>query len=481
MPVSADFSINTSNKTIIHQSGATVYTVNALYSFVQDYFDELHAMGSSVSMSAQTPTEYTLEDGWFIDELSLQYLNHGAIKTIGQDASIYSSGIYIVKFVSGGYVNASNTDIGKAVTDGTRSGILLAYDNTLRKWWIRRDIGTAWTGTVTITGGSGGTGVITSVATGEALYANIYTLGELESTTTNTLYIQQINVELTDNKITQFWGTGHIDILVKVKEAGTLIDNGICRVYCREYLNLFSHYKTDLSFGGRNPIPLSTLLDSNNQTSINTVSTWSDVTITFGAISRDIGDGNSQPYDAEIDCGTRLNLKQVYEYLKYATNRTSGLTINNAPGYFYKSANNAYLENLQAPFGTYAGGKFFGTRGIWLKNVPSIDHNNYQLLDSNNVSVQPVFNATLTLTNLRTGSEVRVYTGTDPATAVEIGGIESTSGSTFTLTHYGQGLTGFIVIFALGYQSVRYDNFTYSASDSLVIQQQVDRQYFNPI
>lgn len=89
--------------------------------------------------------------------------------------------------------------------------------------------------------------------------------------------------------------------------------------------------------------------------------------------------------------------------------------------------------------------------------------------------------STLSFTGLQPGSEVRCYTGSDPASAVEIGGIESTSGSTFSFSHSSGGSVGFIRIFALGYQPVTYDPFTFSSSDqSILVQQVVDRNYSNP-
>lgn len=87
---------------------------------------------------------------------------------------------------------------------------------------------------------------------------------------------------------------------------------------------------------------------------------------------------------------------------------------------------------------------------------------------------------TLELTGLVPGSEVRCYAGTDPATAVEIGGVES-SGTNFILTHSSGGVAGYIRIHSLGYQAWSL-NYTYTASDvSIPVQQILDRQYDNPV
>jgi len=85
----------------------------------------------------------------------------------------------------------------------------------------------------------------------------------------------------------------------------------------------------------------------------------------------------------------------------------------------------------------------------------------------------------LSFTGLRADSEVRAYTGTDPATSVEIGGVEN-SGTTFTFNHTSGGADGYVVVAALGRQNL-FIPITYaSANQSIPVQQNVDRQYNNP-
>jgi hypothetical protein len=84
-----------------------------------------------------------------------------------------------------------------------------------------------------------------------------------------------------------------------------------------------------------------------------------------------------------------------------------------------------------------------------------------------------------TMTDLKAGSEVRAYVGTDPLTCTEIAGIES-SGTSFTFDHNVGGQAGYIRIISLGYIDI-YLPITYqSANQSIPIQQQIDRQYSNP-
>lgn len=395
---SNDFQIDTTNKRITHViTSSTVFSVNSLYSYIQDYFDDVTELSFSVPMSAQTPTAYTLLDGWFIDEPSLKYLNGGAISTVGQNAVTYTHGIYIIYLNLTGYTNCISTDLIQPVTAGTTTGTLLAYDNTLRKWWVRAGNGNVWVGNISITGGSG-SGSYVSSKTGESLFSSIFTLGSLDTSVTTNMYIEQLNPELSNNEIPQFWGVGHIDVLVKVMEASNFIDNGNVRVYAREYGTLYSHFSSDVSSGNRTPLPISTIADSNIIDTEANVSAWTDVTITFGTTSQDIGDGILRTYDVIIDCGLRTGLNQVYEYLQHEVDRTSTATINNYPGYFYRAAQSSYLRDYSAPFGSYTGGKFFGARGVWLKNVPPIDINNYQVTDSAGVTVSAPYSSAGTMT-----------------------------------------------------------------------------------
>jgi hypothetical protein len=383
MSVSTDFSLDFDNQIITHVSGVTVYSVNDLYSFIQDYFDEVTSLSSTVPMSAQTPTEYTLINGWFIPEETFKFLRSGAIRTSGWDADSFSRGILNIRLSSSGYIPCIPDNIGKVVTDGVNTGILLDYNNTLRQWWIRKTSVGALSGSLSIIAGGSGT-MVTSV-TGENLYSNLYTLGSINPDTTNIVYVEQINPDLPFNQLPQYWNSGHVDLLMKVKEADQLIDNGIVGVYVREYGDLYAHFTIDLSSGGRNPVPLSTSTDSNNLTSASTVGGWNDVTVTFGSISRDLSNGDGpQPFDVEVDCGFRTSLSQVYERLKLITARNSAYVLDGIKGQFYRSTSPTYSEITVAPFGTYAGGVFFGARGVYLKNVPGIDVNSYKLLDSNN-------------------------------------------------------------------------------------------------
>jgi hypothetical protein len=87
--------------------------------------------------------------------------------------------------------------------------------------------------------------------------------------------------------------------------------------------------------------------------------------------------------------------------------------------------------------------------------------------------------AALALNGLRSGSEVRVFRTSDD---VELAGVES-SGTSFSYnyTWTGSDTTVYIVIHALGWLPIRYENVVLgSAGVILPIQQVIDRAYVNP-
>lgn len=478
MAIADDFTINTTLKTIKHTSGTTIYTVNAFYTYLMDYFDEVGTIRYDIPISAQTPTIYSLINGWFIDENSFKFLKTGAINTPSGGTG-WSGEIYILYFDQTGYVEAVGTDIGQTVSNGgeTHTGVLLDYDNTLRKWWIRKGTGVfVDSDSVTINSGTGAGTVMSSggVLTGEMQYSCIFTLGSL---VTGTI----LDVYQNDIQITPWWSSGHIDLLIKVKEAGTMIDSGKLTVLARKYSTLYDHYVIDAS-SGRNPVPLAVFNDANNQTTEGTVAGYNDITILFGHVSRDLNNGNGyQPYDCEINCAGRT-LKQTYEYLKYVCRTGSSDTLNGVNGEYYLgvgdirlnyiSENNGpfeeaslitcsfggtgYIVSLidngttgtlvirnvhgvfldtdaitsgpttatiggepesislskQAPFGNFAGGKFFGARGVYLTNMAGSDANNYQLIDSTNTSQIPAISIPITVSGVSDGDRVSVFRAT---------------------------------------------------------------------
>jgi len=213
---------------------------------------------------------------------------------------------------------------------------------------------------------------------------SVFTIGSLVAGT-------QIAIYQNDVEITPWWDTDNVDVLIKVKNAGTFIqsddttgtpkDGGIW-LYTRKYGDFYNHGFVDLG-NGRAPIGLDTAVDGNNTTLEATVQALYDdigFTITFGTVSRDLNNGNGfVNYDVEIDCNG-LAMGSVYEVLKLATQYGNVVALNGDGGEEYRSASEGvYSEVKVAPFGTLAGTTLFGARGIWFTNYLSAD---FSLLDA---------------------------------------------------------------------------------------------------
>ncbi len=407
MPISSDWTIDAVKQKVTHTSGTTVYTVNALYSYLESTFAGSSFMQYTPPMSAATPTNYTMINNWFLDETSLQFLSSGGIATTGWDNGAFA-GLGVLQLTFGAtYTSAVSGDLGKTVVQGANTGILLDYNNTAKIWWVRPVTGTIIAGVTTITTGTGA-GTSTSVVTGENLFSNVYTLGSPLQTGTQ-LYISNG----TNTLITSYWPTGHFDLVLPVKRAGTLINSGNINVYAREYGNTFNYYTISLSSGGRNPVPISTSVDASVVDSSATVSGFTAPTFTYGTVAKNLNNGNgNKNYDLVIDCGG-LTVLRLYEWLQYQTDRGTTITTytNGTQGQLFLGLT-GYTPIASAPFGTFAGGKFFGAQGVWIQNMASADVQNYQLIADDGTTQIPPNLVSVAVSGLVSGDQVLVARST---------------------------------------------------------------------
>lgn len=416
MAMADDVSIDYVNKIIARDSSpsATVYSVNALYSYLMDVFDELGQMDDQIPMSAQTPTSYTMTNGWYIRQDLTQFLEGGAIQTDG-----YLDEIHVLE-LDGTYAGPDEANIGDQVTDDSADvGALVDYDNTAQKWYIRVGSSTpiADNSVMSINGDAAVTGdAFGASITGEEIFANPYTLGSINGSPS--IYIYQDG-----SKITSWWSTGHFDVLLRIKEGGVDIDSKAITVFVREWGELYSHFEITLTTAGQNAVPLGTSLDLNNESAVGVVEDNQDGTTASIAVAYsfsspyqyDIGDGNgNQSYDCQIDCDGQ-SLADVYEVCKYWARRTSSKQLEvNSDGTFingeaYIGADDTYSPVVVAPFGTFAGGKFFGAQGVYFINLHGDDAQAFQLIDNGGTTRNPPNYQAFTVAGLASGDRVAVY------------------------------------------------------------------------
>lgn len=81
------------------------------------------------------------------------------------------------------------------------------------------------------------------------------------------------------------------------------------------------------------------------------------------------------------------------------------------------------VENItlskSAPFGTFAGTQFFGTRGVHIHNMAGADANNYSLIDSTDTAQDPPTSVPITVSNTESGDRVSVFRASDTSGTIE--------------------------------------------------------------
>lgn len=242
---------------------------------------------------------------------------------------------------------------------------------------------------------------------GDDLYTGLKVLGTLVAN--SPIYILQ-----NGSKITKYWqdaDAASFQILVKAKAGGTLIDSGDITVFSRKYGQTFSHFDVNLAAGGEQAAALSTSLDSNITLTAGQAETaYGTITVAVGDYSWDSGDGNgSKAYKGKITLNGSTTLAQAYQAMQWACSESSTATIGGVAGYQYRVLpGQSYAENVAAPFGQFAGGKWFLAQGWLIEGVMSADSKNFQLISHDGTIVTPPTSITIEVTNVTTSDYVLV-------------------------------------------------------------------------
>ena len=260
-----------------------------IYKWIEGETDEPGSIMFYNPMEADTTKQYRMMTPWFIDDESIKATYDGALSSDGW-ARVEDSNIGIIQIQYGTVTTApDDNDLGETVTletDGD-TGTLVAYDTTRKMLWIRPD---TWDSSDSFDNAAGSLEMTTTEGmnvetvasepseTGEAVWAGIYTIGNVVAETE--IFIIQVN-DFTEvaspalTKLTRWWNedvdftaadgvkTGHIDVLVKVKELGSLIDYGTLLVGAKQYCKTYAMWELTVT-GGRTPVPLTTLDDGGN-------------------------------------------------------------------------------------------------------------------------------------------------------------------------------------------------------------------------
>jgi len=257
---------------------------------------------------------------------------------------------------------------------------------------------------------------------GNDLYTGLKIIGSLVPS--SPVYITQSNA-----KLTKYWADADVNtsfqILVKAKAAGALIDGGNVVVFSRKYGQTYSHFDASLAAGGEQSAALSTALDTNVDSGVMTPAVAAGyfataiggtggsspkIAIAYGDTSQDLGGGQgSKLHKGTITLDGTVTLAQAYQALMWACSESSSITFNSVPGWRYRVLpGQAYPENIAAPFGTFAGGRWFVAQGWWLTGVQASDSKNYQLVSHDGTTETPPTSIAIQVSGVVSGDYVLV-------------------------------------------------------------------------
>jgi len=109
--------------------------------------------------------------------------------------------------------------------------------------------------------------------------------------------------------------------------------------------------------------------------------------------------------------------EDIYAYLQYKCREgetdtfstSDGSSYTTVQGQFYITAYSSYSISKVAPFGTIAGGVFFGAQGVWVQGMDTSDNNSLKLTDNGGTLRQPYTSITITISNTRIGDTIAVF------------------------------------------------------------------------
>lgn len=387
---SADWSIDYDNKKVTNDdsaSGSNLPLAQGDYTYVGEMIEFFQWLATTFATTGQmddeypiqsdTPTVYKWLNGWTFGHANdFKYLKGGSIEdpvgsgTATADSlwsNIYSIGsqtdgteLYMVQdgaVISPSWWISGNIDVLVLVKD---TGVWTQSDNTSGTptdggvWFYARETGDTFDHNFSDLSGGGrnpigiNTAVDGSNNSGE-LYVTVasgtnFTAGEFAKDTTTGAV----------GKILKVVGN---DVYLNAVRGGTITSANTLVEYddreCQTALNGSSVISsvTDV-VAGYDP----------------------DFTETFGAITRDLNNGDGlQPYSVEVD-GNGSNMKKFYEWLKYLTRYGSTTLVNSAQGQLYRSADEGVFSEVKvAPFGTLAGSTFYGAQGVWVTDYALAD------------------------------------------------------------------------------------------------------------
>lgn len=260
--------------------------------------------------------------------------------------------------------------------------------------------------------------------------AKYINFGSIQQAGTNVLYTglksigsplvvaSPIYVVQNGSKLTSYWPNGHIQILVKGKTGGALIDNGDIRVYSRKYGQTYADFAANLVAGGEQPAAITTSLTDWTPLSLaSALALSTKVTITTGSVFFDTGSGGNKEYKGTITLSGGCTIAEAAQYCQAICDQSSTTTVDGVLGWKFRALGGdtyGYVANGAAPFGAVAGGKWFVAQGWLIQGALTGDLQNYQMVSHDGSPITNPVVAGISIGGLTVGA--RVLVGRDSGT-----------------------------------------------------------------
>ena len=379
MAIQDDFTISYAGKTVEHTSGATVYTALAFFQWLAAEFAASAQMDDDYAFVSDTPTVYRWVNDWdFVDSTAdVQFLSGGSIESA--DGNFLYSNLYSIG----------------SQEEGTK--LYIIQDGVeVTAWWGTENIDILLevkADGVLIDGGN------VLVMARETDYSYDHNTVDLSGGGRNPVGINNA----IDSNYSGLVDTGDIYIPVIATgdyEAGNYVLGGTSGATARiNYVHASRLYLVMVEGG---PFNASEVVDegttrgatdgdgasSTNGAQVDVIADLiGEFTISYsGPYSRDLNNGDGfNDYDTTV-VATGESVLETYQLLKYITRHGSFESVDSVDGQQYLAADAGYTAVKAAPFGSFAGGTFFGARGIWLEGTLTAA---YILVDSSGSQQSP--------------------------------------------------------------------------------------------
>lgn len=442
MAIESDFSVDYDLKTVTHSSGTAVYTVLEFFQWLAGLFAAAGQMDDDYAFVSDTDTVYRWVNGWDMgDDTSYEFLKGGGVASSDAQklyANLYSIGdqfrdsmIYVAQ--DGAELTPwwepGNIDVLIKVKSG---GALIDSGDVLV---MSRDTDGLFDHNITNLAGGGRNPVgintfedLNYKETGD-IYIDVDTVANFEAgnfaygvTSTASGRIQYVDVTNTRLYLCQVEGTFQTSETINERATrtgsnldGTATNHGTTAEFdaVRGYSDVeVVHVQRKFEGGtvGSGPFVVGEVVNQSSSgwagrfaavvsdvvhlentsgtpdgtgqlVGVTSSATYTPTsTAAIAACSKNLNNGDGlQPYNCIVD-GAGRTMMQIYQYLKYISAHNSLTSINGDEGEEYRSCiEGTYADLKQAPLGSFAGGTFFGARGVWVEDYAAAT---FQLIDA---------------------------------------------------------------------------------------------------